>query len=209
MTGSEPSSPTSAGVVLVVCTGNVARSPYIERRLAQLLDGSGIEVSSAGTAALVGRGMEPDSADWLEHHGADASDFRARQLTAELVRRADLVICAAREHRAAVVTMHPAALRYTATLVDLTDLLRARAGDGAPHAATADAVGSPRSEVPVSQVSALARRAVSLRGLAQPRSARQSDIADPFGRGPKAFAGMVDHVEGELHLVADALRSAT
>ena len=47
-----------AGSILVVCTGNVCRSPYIERRLRHELAGTGIEVTSAGTRALVGHDMD-------------------------------------------------------------------------------------------------------------------------------------------------------
>ena len=48
------------GLVLVVGDGNVARSAYVERRLAHLLDGSGIRVASAGTGVVVAR-MSPSA----------------------------------------------------------------------------------------------------------------------------------------------------
>ena len=67
----------SAGSVLVVCTGNVCRSPYIERRLRHELAGTGIEVTSAGTRALVGRDMDAGSRDILQRSGVDADGWWA------------------------------------------------------------------------------------------------------------------------------------
>ena len=51
----------SAARVLTVCTGNICRSPFIERALQAELDrswGPGVvEVTSAGTGAMVGEPM--------------------------------------------------------------------------------------------------------------------------------------------------------
>ncbi|WP_170144128.1 hypothetical protein [Calidifontibacter indicus] len=47
--------------ILVVCTGNICRSPYIERVLATQLAGRGYTVESAGTRALVDYPMEPQA----------------------------------------------------------------------------------------------------------------------------------------------------
>ena len=51
--------------VLVVCVGNVCRSPLGERLLAARL-GDGFEVTSAGVGALVGEPMDPEAAAHLE-----------------------------------------------------------------------------------------------------------------------------------------------
>ncbi|MFQ6171913.1 low molecular weight phosphatase family protein [Oryzobacter sp. R7] len=188
---------TLSGSVLVVCTGNVCRSPYVERRLRHELAGTGIEVTSAGTGALVGRDMDPSSRDLLERAGVDAAGFTARALTPELVSGSDLVIAAAREHRAAAARLAPAALRRTLTLTDLADLL-----DGVSAQEVVDA------GVPGSWVRQVAAVAVSRRGLV---AARQEavDITDPIGQGPAVFARMATEVEAALARVVPVLRGAT
>jgi protein-tyrosine phosphatase len=182
------------GSVLVVCTGNVCRSPYIERRLRHELAGSGIEVSSAGTRALVGRDMDAGTRELLQHSGIYVEGFTARELTAELVSGADLVVAAAREHRAAAARLHPAAMRRTFTLRDLADLLSGvSAGElGAPACGVswarhvAETASRRRAEVPARQ-----------HGV---------DLTDPIGGPPSVFAQMAAEVDDSLVPVVRALR---
>jgi protein-tyrosine phosphatase len=79
--------------VLMVCTGNVCRSPMAEgllrARFARLGRGS---VESAGIAALVGRPAEPHAVELLARRGIDISAHRARQLTPEQLAAADVVL---------------------------------------------------------------------------------------------------------------------
>lgn len=79
--------------ILIVCTGNVCRSPMgeglLRARLAQLGHGT---VGSAGIAALVGRPAEQHAVDLLGKRGIDISGHRARQLTPELLASADVVL---------------------------------------------------------------------------------------------------------------------
>lgn len=109
--------------VLVVCTGNICRSPYIAHLLQHDLDqvwGQGqMIVSSAGTHGLVGEPISPGSGAQLRSRDHLETDFRARRLAVADVSAADLVIVATREHRAAVLRTCPAALRRTATLVEV------------------------------------------------------------------------------------------
>ena len=76
--------PTPARV-LTVCTGNICRSPFLERALQAELDRSwgpgGIEVSSGGTGALAGHPMEAQARALLEANGYAADGFLARDLT--------------------------------------------------------------------------------------------------------------------------------
>ncbi len=93
--------------VLMVCTGNICRSPMMERilRAAVHQQGAGDEVvvTSAGTWAHDGEPMQPFAASTLIERGVDAEGFTATSLTEELVRSADLVVTATREHRSQVV----------------------------------------------------------------------------------------------------------
>jgi protein-tyrosine phosphatase len=109
--------------ILVVCTANVRRSPAVAALLrhgtttAPGLAGSGVEVVSAGVAALAG--------DRLDPRGIPAEELTphlARRLTVEAVERADLVLTAERAHRAAVVRLVPAAVTRSFTVRELAVL---------------------------------------------------------------------------------------
>lgn len=76
---------------------------------------TGIDVTSGGTRALVGRPMDPGSSRLLELGGVPAQDFRARQLAREMVAEADLVLAAAREHRSVAARLFPPAMRAITT----------------------------------------------------------------------------------------------
>lgn len=147
--------------VLFVCTGNVCRSPMAEHLLRSAVPG--LEVSSAGTHALVGEPMQPFALATLAGRGIDGSAFRARQLTAELVEGADLVLAASREHRAAAVTLVPRAAARSFTVRELDRLLSAATEP------TADLLAAARAQ----------------RGLVRPERPEDDDVADPIG-GPES-----------------------
>ena len=187
----------STGSILVVCTGNVCRSPYLERRLRHELAATGIAVESAGTKALAGLEMDDGTRERLDAAGNDASGFRARQVTPELVAGADLVLAAAREHRTAVAQLHPAALRRVFTVSDFADLV-----DGLT---VVDPDADPLADVDASWVRQVAAAAARRRGSIV---ARQSgvDITDPIGGPPSAFGQMAQEVDAALVPIVRALR---
>jgi protein-tyrosine-phosphatase len=114
--------------VLFVCTGNICRSPLAERvteaYLAAALgpEASAIRLRSAGTRAVVGSGVHPDSAAVLTALGGDARGFAARQLTEEIACEADLTLALTREHRRSALKRAPRGLARTFTLVEAADL---------------------------------------------------------------------------------------
>ena len=76
--------------VLVVCIGNICRSPMAEGLIRQALPE--LQVSSAGLAALVGYGADPIAVEIMAGAGIDISTHRARMLTEEIARDADLIL---------------------------------------------------------------------------------------------------------------------
>jgi protein-tyrosine phosphatase len=114
--------------VLFVCTGNICRSPVAERVARAYLDAvlgpeaSAIHLGSAGTRAVVGSAVHPDSAAVLTGLGGDARGFAARQLTDGLVLGADLTLALTREHRRAALKRAPRGLSRTFTLLEAADL---------------------------------------------------------------------------------------
>jgi protein-tyrosine-phosphatase len=91
--------------ILLVCTGNICRSPLAEVLLGRALGERGVSdlsVSSAGTGAWDGAPASEGAYLVALERGLDLSGHRARLLTREVVERADLVLTMARHHRARV-----------------------------------------------------------------------------------------------------------
>ncbi len=93
--------------ILVVCVGNICRSPVAELMLRHALPACRVE--SAGLAAVVGAGMESTARQLVEAGGLDGSAHRARQLTRELCRQADLILVMEGNHREGVASLCPEA----------------------------------------------------------------------------------------------------
>ncbi|MFP7834835.1 low molecular weight phosphatase family protein [Marisediminicola sp. LYQ134] len=164
--------------VLVVCTGNICRSPVAEILLHQRLTASGLDVavSSAGTHALVDHPITDQSLRLLdkygEHNFPDSLTHRARQLTAPMVQSADLVLTATRGQRHEVVAMQPRASRRAFTLTQFARLLESVDLD----AAEVDDLPSLLTEV------------AAIRGMvAPPSTPEQDDIVDPFRRDQAVY----------------------
>lgn len=166
--------PRDAFTVLVVCTGNICRSALSERLGRAYLDealgadAATVRIDSAGTHAVVGSKMHPDSALVLKGFGGDPTGFAARQLTDGLIVDADLVLTMTREHRRGVLTLAPRALARTFTLVEAADLVGVIGDD---------------AELPGETLAERARALV--KALATARSRREGgdgdDVIDPIG----------------------------
>lgn len=198
MTSSPVKHEPATGHILVVCTGNVCRSPYLERLLAAQLADTGIKVTSAGTGALVGKPMDPESAKRLVDTGGDPEGFAARQITAEMIRDADLILTATRHHRTEVVQLEPKGLRHVLALADLADLT-----DGMPTKLPAPSfLEDPDANRVARVVTAASRR----RSEIQPRSDARAEIVDPFRRKPEVFDQMAAQINAFVPPVIRILR---
>jgi protein-tyrosine phosphatase len=78
--------------ILVVCVGNICRSPMAEAMLQRRLHNRDISVSSAGLGALVGHQADEIAQNLMSERQIDISGHRARQLDTTLLRDADLVL---------------------------------------------------------------------------------------------------------------------
>lgn len=94
--------------LLVICTGNICRSPVAAALLRARLPTLTIE--SAGLGALVGHDVEPTARELAEREGVNVGSHRARQVTPEMVQQADLVLVMSERQRLAVADLHPASI---------------------------------------------------------------------------------------------------
>ena len=91
--------------ILVVCTGNICRSPIAEGLLKAALPGK--TVLSAGTMAMVGDGADPMSIEVSAANGLDIAAHRAQQLTQTMLQAADLVLTLDGSHSAWIHRRYP------------------------------------------------------------------------------------------------------
>lgn len=91
--------------VLVVCVGNICRSPVGERLLAAALPE--LKVASAGLHAMVGEAADDCASEAAADQGIDLSDHVGRQLTPELGAGYDLILVMERIHRHEIARRHP------------------------------------------------------------------------------------------------------
>ncbi|MBB4866415.1 protein-tyrosine phosphatase [Pseudomonas nitritireducens] len=84
--------------VLIVCVGNICRSPTAEHLLREAVRDSNIRLGSAGLGALVDKPLESKALATLARHGHQPPPHRARQLTQDLLQQSDLVLVMERKH---------------------------------------------------------------------------------------------------------------
>lgn len=183
--------------VLMVCTGNICRSPVMERLLQARLrdalpaaDAARFEIGSAGTWAMPAHPIQPEAVVTLEALGGDASDFTSRDLTPELIRTADLVLAATREHRGLAVSMEPRAASRTVTLRELARLLGPVTVADIDAAVTSDDVGE--------RMQAIVAAAFANRGLVPREDPADDDVADPYRREPAAYERSAAAIDAAL-----------
>lgn len=95
--------------ILIVCVGNICRSPMAEALLRERLRGRGVVVESAGLAAPAGKPVDADAAAVLAAKGLAADAHVARKLTPDMLAAADLVLAMDPRQLSAVRAIAPQA----------------------------------------------------------------------------------------------------
>jgi len=195
--------PTSRGTdvpvrILIVCTGNICRSPYAEfvlRRALRDIDAEGFVVRSAGTRALRGHPIDDSSAVLLGASAGATATFTASQLTTDDVARHDVILTMSREQRSTVLRLRPDALRRTFTLREFARLL----DTVDPQDLPATRGSRWRSLVP-----ALAANRTSAR-ITDPT---EDDVVDPFRLGAEVFSQMAQEISPALERIVEFERAS-
>ncbi|CAI2432726.1 TPA: protein tyrosine phosphatase [Serratia fonticola] len=91
--------------ILVVCVGNICRSPTGERLLKEALPSK--KVSSAGIGALVGKPADAMATEVASQHALSLEGHLAQQLTGTMCREYDLILVMEKGHIDAVCRFAP------------------------------------------------------------------------------------------------------
>lgn len=172
--------------LLFVCTANISRSPYAERRAAHLLGalgavGDSATVESAGIPGYPGRVMDEPMAVQLRQRGGDPTGHLSRSLTSEMLALADVVVTFEFAQRMRILESHPG---WEHKLFGLHQLV--------------DAIDR-------TQVGSTGYRLVhELQRAAVPDS-MSWDVADPHGRGASAAHQAADEIDQALSVVVPVL----
>ncbi|HEX6131359.1 MAG TPA: low molecular weight phosphatase family protein [Actinomycetota bacterium] len=179
--------------ILLVCTGNVCRSPmaegFVRAALERRLGDDAPAVSSAGTAGWEGSGATPEAVRAARERGVAIDRHVARRLQPAYVRDADLVVAMAGEHRDAIAAAHPELADRTFTLKELVRILEAMP-DGEEATASLEARVAAAAD---------ARRA-GVRG-----NALDEDVVDPLGMPFEGYRAIAWELQEWSDRLAEAL----
>jgi len=166
--------------ILILCTGNICRSPMAEALLRERLRERGIDasVSSAGLS-FDDRPATGDAVDAATGYGLDLRGHRSRVLAPELVEQADLVLAMERLHAREAIVLADGAFAKTFTLKELVRRARAKG-----HRDTDESL-----EEWLARVSA-GRKAIDLMG-----ESRDDDVADPYLSSAKVYAACIAELD--------------
>ena len=190
--------------VLMVCMGNICRSPMAERLLVLAAESHVGEratdlllVHGAGTGGWhVGASMDPGAARQVRVRGGNAERFAARQLTTDLLEYSDLILTATGEQSRFVHGMRPDTTERTLVMGELRRLLPEVDLDELPPFA-------PDPDAVYARGVALVEAAAKARRGRPPRPA--DDLDDPWGRADKYFARIADEIEATVQPLAKVL----
>ncbi len=91
--------------VMMVCIGNICRSPMAEVLLQH--NNPDLNVFSSGLGALVGKPADPSSVELMKEKGIDLTKHCAQQINSVLVSKSDLILTMEQKHVNAIQSKYP------------------------------------------------------------------------------------------------------
>lgn len=187
--------------ILLVCTGNVCRSPMAEGLLRVALERRlGDAAPAVGSAGVIGRdggAAVPEAVEAAADRGVDISSHVVRRLGREHVEPAALVLGMAVEHREDVVRTSPSAASRTFTLKEFVRLLEAQ-----PASRTGEE-GDPGGRLAARVAEADRLRCSGFRG-----NPSDEDVIDPLGLSLETYRAIAWELDGWCERLVDGLFGA-
>ncbi len=91
--------------ILVVCVGNICRSPIGERLLKKYMPGK--KITSAGIAPLIGKPADEMANTVANAHDLSLENHQAKKITPELCNQYDLILVMEKKHIEALCKIAP------------------------------------------------------------------------------------------------------
>ncbi|EAP99593.1 ptp [Janibacter sp. HTCC2649] len=173
--------------MLFVCTANISRSPYAERRAALMEAGppeAGLRFASAGVPGHPGKGMDRAMAAELVSRGGEGNGHVSRSLSAAILEAADVVITVEFAQRLRIAESWPEHVAKVFGLHQLADAMERSHTVGGGLEALDGALA-----------------------IARPDSLAW-DVADPYKRGKAAARACADDIDEALAVIVPALVGA-
>ncbi|MDO5492793.1 MAG: hypothetical protein Q4F53_04175 [Nesterenkonia sp.] len=184
--------------ILTICTGNICRSPAMERLLAHHFADDAVRVLGAGVFAHVGEEMKEPMRRRVDAYGADAEGTAGDQVDAALIGESDLILTATRDHRRELLRHAPDAGARIFTLREAARLL-----DGLGEDDLEQSVG-PEARPP-ERLAFLTQRLDDLRASAR-SGGSDDDILDPYMMGEDAYDESFEQLRGPIEALVRAVR---
>jgi protein-tyrosine-phosphatase len=163
--------------ILLVCTGNICRSPMATGVLSKLLSDRGVQdvrVESCGVSAWDGSPPTPEAVAAMREQGIDISGYVARRMNRRLIESSDVILGMSSEHRDAAKRLAPSASGRIFTLKELVHLLGA-------------ANSPPEERTPEQRLQGWIEHADAVRRAHPDLELTDEDIADPLGLGLQTY----------------------
>lgn len=171
--------------ILMVCTGNLCRSPMAEGIVRHALERSGcseIEVASVGTWAMFGLPAMDEAIETMRGRGIDIEAHRSRGVDPKELKAADVVIAMTSVHRKEILSIAPEVSDRLILLKELVEL-------------------GLEGELPTEAEARVAR----LLGAARPKWRRALDLDDPIGKPIGAYQKTAAEIEVAAEVLVGAL----